>query len=100
MEACQAATLRRLGLPHQLYKQAGAGSLSPARRAVRRTILAGLSGWVSVGRVRRETLLRDNGGDALDAVIAAVGAAQSWPRTHHRAVASQPRYVREWRHYA
>lgn len=100
VEACQASTLKRLGLPHQNYKQSQSGPVTPARRRVRQAILAGLAPWVSVGRVRRETLLKDAGGDALDALIAAVGAAESWPRIDHAAVAAQPRYVREGRHYA
>ena len=100
MEACPASTLKRLGLPHQGYKQAGAGPLSSARLKVRRAILEGLEKYVSIGRVRRRLLLRDdNPGDALDAVIAAVGAAESWGETDHEAVAAHPRYVREGRQY-
>ena len=100
VEACPASTLKRLGLPHQGYKQTGAGPLTPARLKVRRAILDGLEKHVSMGRVRRRLLLRnDNPGDALDAVIAAVGAAQSWGRTDHEAIAAHPRYVREGRQY-
>ena len=100
VEACPASTLKRLGLPHQNYKQTGSGPLTPERRKTRRVILAGLAPHVVIGRVRRQTLMRDNGGDALDAVIAAVGAALSWPDTDHSAVAIHPRYLREGRHYA
>ena len=100
MEACPASTLKRLGLPHQNYKQPGAGPLTPERRKTRRVILAGLAGHVAIGRVRRAILMRDNGGDALDAVIAAVGAAQAWRETDHRHVAAHPRYRCEGRHYA
>lgn len=100
VEACPASTLKRLGLPHQNYKQPGAAPLTPERRRTRRTILAGLAPHVSIGRVRRQILLRDNGGDALDAVIAAVGAILSWRETDHPRVAVHPRYLREGRHYA
>ena len=100
VEACPASTLKRLGLPHQNYKQTGTAPLTPERRKTRRVILAGLAEHVSIGRVRRQTLMRDNGGDALDAVIAAVGAALAWPQTDHGSVASHPRYLREGRHYA
>ena len=100
VEACPASTLKRLGLPHQGYKQTGAGLLTPARLRARRAILAGLERFVTIGRVRRRLLLKgDNPGDALDAVIAAVGAAESWGGTDHEAVAAHPRYVREGRQY-
>ena len=100
VEACPASTLKRLGLPHQNYKQPGAAPLTRERRRTRRIILAGLAEHVAIGRVRRQILLRDNGGDALDAVIAAVGAALSWRETDHPAVAAHPRYRQEGRHYA
>jgi len=100
VEACPASTLKRLGLPHQNYKYLGSGPLPAKCRAARRVILAGLAEHVSVGRVRRQTLMRNPGGDALDALIAAVGAAWAWDATDHGAVARHPRYVREGRHYA
>ena len=100
VEACPASTLKRLGLPHQNYKQTGKGPLTPERRRTRRVILAGLAPHVAIGRVRRQILMRDNGGDALDAVIAAVGAALSWRETDHAHVATHPRYLQEGRHYA
>ncbi|MBV9852222.1 MAG: DUF429 domain-containing protein [Armatimonadetes bacterium] len=100
VEACPASTLKRLGLPHQNYKQPGAAPLTPERRKTRRVILAGLGENVAIGRVQRQILMRDTGGDALDAVIAAVGAALSWRETDHRAVAAHPRYRQEGRHYA
>jgi hypothetical protein len=39
--------------------------------------------------------MRNPGGDALDAVIAAVGAAQAVAAADHRTIASNPRYRRE-----
>ena len=100
VEACPASTLKRLGLPHQNYKQPGVAPLTPERRKTRRIILTGLTAHVAIGRVRRQTLMRDNGGDALDAVIAAVGAVLAWQQTDHPSVASHPRYRCEGRHYA
>jgi hypothetical protein len=43
--------------------------------------------------------MRNGGGDALDAVIAAVGAAQAWHLADHPAIARHPRYPREGRLY-
>ncbi len=100
VEACPASTLKRLKLPHQNYKHVGAGPLPAHCRASRRAILDGLAEHAAVGRVRRTILMRNPGGDALDAVIAAVGAVLSWRETDHRAVARHPRFVREGRHYA
>ena len=100
VEACPASTLKRLGLPHWNYKQPGGQSPDAKRRRTRREILAGLAAHVAIGRVRRAALLRDGGGDALDAVISAVGAALSWRASDHERVAGHPRYVREGRHYA
>ena len=97
VEACPSSTLRRLGLPHTGYKKAGA--LEASHRRARRDILAGLASHVSVGRARRRALMLDPAGDALDALVAAVGAALSWPETDHGRVAGHPRYVREGRQY-
>src|SRR5262249_53891297 len=45
------------------------------------------------------TMSHDAGGDALDAVLAAVGGGHSWETTDHRLVANHPRYPREGRLY-
>jgi len=99
VEACPSSTLRCLGLPHTGYKRAGAGALASSHRRARREILAGLAPHVSVGRVRRRLLMLDPAGDALDALVAAVGAALSWPETDHGQVSGHPRYVCEGRQY-
>lgn len=99
VEACPSSTLRRLGLPHTGYKRAGAGALASSHRRARREILAGLASHVSVGRTRRRLVMLDPAGDALDALVAAVGAALSWPETDHGRVAGHPRYVCEGRQY-
>jgi len=99
VEACPASTLKRLGLPHQNYKQPEAGRLTPKRRRTRRLILEGLARHVEIGDTERRRIMRNGGGDALDAVLAAVGAARSWHSSDHRHIARHPRYPREGRLY-
>jgi hypothetical protein len=101
VETCPASTLKRLGLPHQRYKQPEGGPLTAVRRRTRRAILDGLAPHVALdgpghpaGRLRRRAM-RDPGGDALDAVIAALGAAQAVAGADHAAIARHPRYRRE-----
>src|SRR5205807_1488633 len=48
VEACPASTLKRLGLPHQNYKQPQGGPLTARRRRTRRAILAGLAADVAL----------------------------------------------------
>jgi hypothetical protein len=43
--------------------------------------------------------MRNPGGDALDAVIAALGTAEAWLTADHRAIAQHPRYPLEGRLY-
>jgi hypothetical protein len=100
VEACPSSTLKRLGLPHQNYKQPQGGPLTPKRLRTRRHILAGLATHVALDEGQRRILMRNGGGDALDAVIAAVGVAQAWDATDHRHIARHPRYPREGRLYA
>jgi hypothetical protein len=100
VEACPASTLKRLGLPHQNYKQATGGPLTARRRRTRRAILAGLAAHVLVGATDHRRMMRNPGGDALDALIAAVGGAQTWAATEPAALARHPRYPREGRIFA
>jgi ferric-dicitrate binding protein FerR (iron transport regulator) len=97
VEACPASTLKRLGLPHNNYKQPGAAPLEPKRRRARRAILCGLAQRLVIGPGQRRLMWRDPGGDALDAVIAALGGAQAWRLADHRHIARHPRYPREGR---
>jgi hypothetical protein len=99
VEACPASTLKRLGLPHQNYKQPEGGPLTRKRLRTRRHILDGLALHVHIGDTDRRRIMRNGGADALDAVIAAVGALRSWRDTDHRGVARHPRYPREGRLY-
>jgi hypothetical protein len=97
VEACPASTLKRLGLPHQNYKQPQGGPLARKRRRTRRRILDGLARHVAVGEAQRRAIMRNGGGDALDAVIAALGALRAWRSADHRHIARHPRYPREGR---
>jgi Protein of unknown function (DUF429) len=99
VEACPASTLKRMKLPHQNYKQPEGGPLTPLRRRTRRVILDGLSQHVCIGARDRLRIMRNGGGDALDAVLAALGAARSWRETDHARVARHKRYPREGRLY-
>jgi Protein of unknown function (DUF429) len=99
VEACPASTLKRMGLPHQNYKQPEGGPLTLKRRRTRRAILEGLAPHLCIGDTDRRRIMRNGGGDALDAVIAALGAARSWRETDHERVARHRRYTREGRLY-
>ena len=99
VEACPSSTLKRLGLPHNNYKQPEGGPLTRKRMRTRRAILDGLAQHVAIADTRRRVIMRNGGGDALDAVIAAIGAAQAWQACDHRQVARHPRYSREGRLY-
>jgi hypothetical protein len=97
VEACPSSTLKRLGLPHTNYKQPEGGALTRKRRRARRLVLDGLLRHVRADDRQRRVMMRNPGGDALDAVIAAVGAAQAWDAADHGAIARHPRYPREGR---
>jgi hypothetical protein len=99
VEACPASTLKRLGLPHNNYKQAGGGPLAPLCRRRRHAILAGLREYIGFEVRQVRVMMRNPGGDALDAVIAAVGALQAWTDCDHDSIARHPRYRREGRLY-
>jgi len=95
MECCPSSVLKRLGLPHQNYKQPQGGPLTRKRRLTRHALLAGLSRVVAVGDRDRRVIMRNGGGDALDAVIAAAGSAVAFHAADHPAIARHPRYPRE-----
>ncbi|MFN2564815.1 MAG: DUF429 domain-containing protein [Gemmatimonadaceae bacterium] len=95
VETCPSSTLKRLGLPHQNYKQPAGGALTPLRRRTRAAILRGLAPHVEIDLRHRRRIARDPGGDALDAVIAAVGAASAWRQLDHGSIARSPRIRRE-----
>jgi hypothetical protein len=93
IETYPAGTLRRLGLPDENYKDT-----SDDARRIRETILRGLETGdeggraatagndpdptpaVVIGESDRERALSDDGGDALDSLVAAVGTARAIER--------------------
>ena len=99
VEACPSSTLKRLGLPHQNYKQPQGGPLTLKRLRTRRALLNGLAHHVEITPGQRRVIMRNGGGDALDAVVAAVGGAHAWVDADHRHIARHPRYPREGRLY-
>jgi hypothetical protein len=95
VECCPGSVLKKLGLPHQNYKQPTGGPLTRKRRLTRHTILGWLGKAVRIGDRHRRVMMRNPGADALDAVIAAVGAARAVPDADHATIACHPRYSRE-----
>jgi hypothetical protein len=100
IESCPGSFLKRLGWPHQNYKQPAGGPLTAKRLRTRRAIVEGVARHVELSDRQRRTIMRNPGGDALDAVLAALGAALSWDEADHRAIARHPRYRREGYVYA
>jgi hypothetical protein len=99
VECCPASVLKKHGLPHQNYKQPKGGPLTRLRRTTRHAILAGLGKWIRIGNRHRRAIMRNPGGDALDAVLAAVGAFHGFREADHDAIAHHPRFPREGRMY-
>ncbi|PAY16983.1 DUF429 domain-containing protein [Rhodopirellula sp. SM50] len=95
VEACPSSTLKRLELPHQRYKQSGGKPPEAIHRRTRRTILKAVSQYVDISAHRRRVIMNDPGGDALDAVLAGLGAWLGFARADHAAIQTHPRYVRE-----
>jgi hypothetical protein len=91
MEACPGSTLRRLKLPYNNYKQTAGATLDEKRRTTRRAILAGLRPLIDIPPPLIARTTRNLGGDALDAVIAAVGVARSFNTELLATIASCPR---------
>jgi hypothetical protein len=100
VEACPSSTLKRLSAPHQNYKQPAGGALTSIRRRTRHKILELIEPHIEISEQHRRVIMRNGGGDALDAVIAAVGAQQSFAAADHHAIARHARYPREGRLYA
>jgi len=100
VEACPSSTLKRLSLPHQNYKQPAGGPLTRLRLNTRRRIVDGITQLIQIPDALRRVLMRNPGGDALDAVLATVGADHAWRATDHSAVASHARFPREGFIYA
>ncbi len=99
VESCPASVLKKHGLPHQNYKQPKGGPLSRVQKGVRHAILAELGIWVRIGDRHRRAMMRNPGGDALDAVLAAAGALRGFRAADHPAIARHPRFPREGHMY-
>lgn len=99
VEACPSSTLKRLGLPHQNYKQPQGGPLTRKRLTIRKALMDGLAAQLEITDKQRRVMMRNPGGDAIDAVVAALGATHAWAVCDHRRVARHPRYPREGRLY-
>ena len=99
VECCPGSVLKLAGVPHQNYKQPAGGPLTRKRRLTRHAILGWLSGAVRFDDRFWRVMMRSPGGDAIDAVIAAAGAASAVRAADHRAIARHPRYRREGRLY-
>lgn len=95
LEACPSSTLKRLRLPHQRYKQSGGKPPEESHKKTRRVIMKKLLEYVEMSPHRRRVIMNDPGGDALDAVLAGVGAWLGYARADHRAIAKHDRYPRE-----
>ncbi|MCM2373145.1 DUF429 domain-containing protein [Aporhodopirellula aestuarii] len=99
VEACPSSTLWRMSLPRQKYKQSGGKPPDEVRRKNRRVILTAISRVVEMSAYRRKVMMENPGGDALDAVIAAVGVWSAWNRDDHSEIARHSRYRQEGRVY-
>lgn len=95
VESCPSSTLRRLGLPRRGYKQPQGGTLTAERLGVRREILRGLWAHVGFAPSHRREMLTNPGGDAIDAVLAALGAWRAFRREDLAGMASDARVSRE-----
>lgn len=100
VESCPGSTLKRWGVPHNNYKQPAGGPLEKKRIVNRRIILSKLREFIEIDDRFIRVIQRNPGGDALDAVIAAVGAWQSWEATDFDALWAHPRYRLEGRIFA
>lgn len=95
VEACPSSTLKRLGLPHQRYKQTANRPPEDFHVQTRRTILKTISELVEFTPHRRRVMMANPGGDAIDAVLAGLGAWQAWQRETWPGLNDHPRYPRE-----
>lgn len=95
VECCPSSVLKGLNLPHQNYKQPTGGPLTRIRKLTRHRLLHALTEFVEIDSRFRRVMMRNPGGDALDAVIAAVGAWRAVLSADHKAIARHKRYRHE-----
>jgi len=93
MEVCPASVLVALGLSTQGYK--GADSHAAAKRHAIFGHLAGAGLVRPAPRALRHRIIEQSGGDALDAVLAAVGAWRGYRDQDHDLLRRDPMYGRE-----
>ena len=94
-EVCPSSVLKHHALPHQNYKQPAGGPIERFRLKNRQQILCWIEARCHVSTHRRRVMLTDPGGDALDAVLCAVGGRDARRRADLATVAAHPRYRRE-----
>jgi hypothetical protein len=87
VESCPGSTLRRLGLPHNRYKYTGRGPIPAKLKPNRTRLIDHLCKALEITEGDRRTLQRNPGGDAIDAVFAALGgwhglAHTDWAAKH------------------
>tara|TARA_R110002049_G_scaffold2750_8_gene22226 strand:- start:169236 stop:170099 length:864 start_codon:yes stop_codon:yes gene_type:complete len=99
VEACPSSTLKRLELPHMRYKQSGGKPPNETHLKTRKKIMRGIRDIVSVSAYQRRVIMSDSGGDALDAVLAGIGAWNAFRKDDHEAIAKHKRYPIEGRVY-
>lgn len=95
VECCPSSVLKKNRLPHQNYKQPKGGPLHRKCLTTRHAILAALVPRVRISDRHRRVIMRNPGGDALDAVLAAVGALRGFHGADHKALSAHPRLTRE-----
>jgi len=100
VESCPGSTLKRWNAPHNNYKQPAGGPLEAKRIKNRKLILAALAQRIDIAPAFLRTIQRNPGGDALDAVLAAVGVWEAWNASDWRAIEQHPRYSREGKVFA
>lgn len=101
VEACPSSTLKRLRLPHRLYKQSAGKPPTTEHQAVRKIILQAITdksiGFIDIKPRFKRVILSDSGGDALDSVLAAVGSFTDFCTTDHSTIRRHARYALEGR---
>jgi hypothetical protein len=103
VETCPSSTLKRLKLPHRLYKQSAGKPPTESQKSIRKTILKALThpitGFIEIKPAFQKVMLHDPGGDALDSVLAAVGSFTDFRNADHASIRRHPRYSLEGRVY-
>ncbi len=98
VETCPASSLKALGIEHRQYKQSKKDKAAECRQGRIRIVESLIARrLVLVPGALRERIIADKGGDALDSVIAALGAIAALPQMARRVGYDQP--VEGWVYY-